>query len=111
MNANGSNIEATIFNIVFFVTSSLSDVNDSIMKLLFTTSHFMASVLSLISLLKLAHCNDYVFSISGIVSITFSLLLMNLDSLNSAVFIKSIVSLIKPAASCTDATNFIKSST
>ena len=110
MNANGSNIEATIFNIVFFVTSSLSDVNDSIMKLLFTTSHFMPSVLSLISLLKLAHCNDYVFSISGIVSITFSLLLMNLDSLNPAVFIKSIVSLIKPAASCTDATDFIKSS-
>ena len=108
-NPNGSNIEATIFNIALFVTS-LSNIIDSNLKLSLTISPFMLSVLSLISLLKVQTCNDLVLFISRIVSITFSLLLMNLVNLNHPAFIKSTISLIKLTASCFDVTNFHKSS-
>ena len=80
------------------------------MKLFLTTYHFMPNVLSLISLLKFASCNGLIFSVSGIVFITFSLLLMNLVSSNPPAFIKSTISLIKLTASCSDVTNFNKSS-
>lgn len=78
-NPNGSNIEAAIFYyfiLSFFIialsfTSSLSNVNDSNMKLSLTTFHVMSSVLSLISLLKIAPCNDFSLSFSGQFSLYF----------------------------------------